>query len=69
MERKGLTDVNALMEGALTRSNVSFCTRMHFGRPVEGESNHYIRFAYSGIDSADINTGLVRLKDYFESTD
>jgi aspartate/methionine/tyrosine aminotransferase len=69
MERKGLDDVNALMEGALKMSNVSFCTRKHFGRPVQGESNDYIRFAYSGIDVADITTGLGRLKSYFESID
>jgi aspartate/methionine/tyrosine aminotransferase len=69
MERKGLRDVNALMEGALKRSNVSFCTRKHFGRLVEGESNHYIRFAYSGIDVPDINAGLKRLKTYFDSVD
>ena len=69
MERKGLSDVNALMEGALKRSNVSFCTRKHFGRLVEGESNHYIRFAYSGIDVPDINAGLKRLKTYFDSVD
>ena len=69
MKRKGLDDVNALMEGALKRSNVSFCTRKHFGRPVQGESNDYIRFAYSGIDVADITAGLGRLKSYFESID
>jgi hypothetical protein len=36
---------------------------------VAGESNHYIRFAYSGIDVPDINAGLKRLKTYFESVD
>jgi hypothetical protein len=36
---------------------------------VQGESNDYIRFAYSGIDVADITTGLGRLKSYFESID
>jgi aspartate/methionine/tyrosine aminotransferase len=67
MERKGLTDVNQLMEEALTSTNVSFCTRKHFGRSVENEENHYIRFAYSGIAVEDIKAGMVKLKSYFEA--
>jgi len=67
MERKGFTDVNQLMEEALTRTNVSFCTRKHFGRAIENETNHYIRFAYSGIEVDDINEGLAKLKNYFEA--
>lgn len=66
MERKGFTDVNDLMRGALTEANVSFCTRKHFGRPVPGETNHYIRLAYSGISVPMIEEGLARLKVYFE---
>ena len=34
---------------------------------VENEKRHYVRFAYSGIDVADINEGLAKLKIYFES--
>lgn len=67
MERKNLTDVNQLMDGALEHSDVSFCTRMHFGRALENEQNHHIRFAYSGIDIPDIEEGMNRLKTYFES--
>jgi aspartate/methionine/tyrosine aminotransferase len=67
MERKGLTDVNQLMTEALTNTDVSFCTRKHFGRPLAGEKNHYIRLAYSGITVEDIKTGLARLKEYFEA--
>ena len=67
MARKQLTDVNQLMEGALKHSDVSFCTRKHFGRPLEHERDHYIRFAYSGIDVSDIQEGMARLKTYFES--
>ncbi len=66
MERKGLTDINVLMREALMHTDVSFCTRSHFGRPVPGETNHYIRLAYSGINVPDIETGLGRLKEYFE---
>jgi aspartate/methionine/tyrosine aminotransferase len=66
MERKGLTDINVLMREALVHTDVSFCTRKHFGRPVPGETGHYIRMAYSGINTDDIKTGLARLKEYFE---
>ncbi len=66
MKRKGFTDVNQLMDETLVETNVSFCTRKHFGRPLEGETNDYIRFAYSGIDVPDIKEGMSRLKTYFE---
>ena len=66
MQRKGLDDVNELMSLALTQANVSFCTRDHFGRRVDGEKNHYVRFAYSGIDVEDINAGMASLKQFFE---
>lgn len=66
-QRKGFLDVNQLMEGALRETNVSFCTRSHFGRAVDGETEHYIRLAYSGISVEDINEGMAKLKIYFES--
>ena len=55
------------MNEALTETNVSFCTRKHFGRSGKNEQNHYVRFAYSGIDVDDINEGMARLKNYFEA--
>src|SRR5690606_23356860 len=66
MERKGFTDINDLMKETLVRTNVSFCTRQHFGRPAPDEKEHYIRLAYSGIDKDAIQEGLGRLKEYFE---
>ena len=66
MERKGMTDVNMLMDEALVKADVSFCTRKHFGRPVPGETQHYIRLAYSGLEVPRIQAGLARLKEYFE---
>lgn len=66
-QRKGFPNVNQLMEGALRETNVSFCTRSHFGRAVEGETDHYLRLAYSGISVEDINEGMAKLKTYFES--
>tara|TARA_Y100000758_G_scaffold139854_1_gene99087 strand:- start:168 stop:1361 length:1194 start_codon:yes stop_codon:yes gene_type:complete len=67
MERKGFTDIDQLMDEALIETSVSFCTRKHFGRLIEGETNHYLRFAYSGIDIDDINEGMAKLKNYFEA--
>ncbi|HXF62101.1 MAG TPA: aminotransferase class I/II-fold pyridoxal phosphate-dependent enzyme [Caldilineaceae bacterium] len=66
MARKGFTDVNQLMQEALVKADVSFCTRKHFGRPIPGETEHYIRLAYSGIDVPMIQEGLARLKEVFE---
>ena len=67
MERKGFTDIDQLMDEALTETSVSFCTRKHFGCLLKGETNHYLRFAYSGIDIDDINEGMAKLKNYFEA--
>ena len=67
MLRKNITDVNTLMEQALVETNVSFCTRKHFGRAVENETANYLRFAYSGIDVEDINEGMNKLKLFFET--
>ncbi len=67
MARKGLTQVNQLMDEALHETDVSFCTRNHFGRPLPDQNNHAIRLAYSGIDVPDIVEALRRLKVYFEA--
>ena len=68
MARLGFTTVAAFAEAALKNTGVSFCTRMHFGRPIAGETGHYIRFAYSGIDTSDIHEGLTRFSQWIEST-
>jgi aspartate/methionine/tyrosine aminotransferase len=68
MKRKGFSKIGELQEGALHNSGVSFCTREHFGRPQDGETEFYIRFAYSGITVEDITEGMVKLKEYFESS-
>ena len=67
MLRKNITDVNTLMEQALVETNVSFCTRKHFGRTIENETGNYLRFAYSGIDVEDISEGMNKLKRFFET--
>ena len=66
MRRMGFTDVAQFANAALKNADVSFCTRKHFGRPQPGETEHYVRLAYSGIDVADIRDGLTRLKSWVE---
>lgn len=66
MNRKGMQSVEELQSGALTKANVSFCTRDHFGRAQNDEDDYYIRLAYSGISTNNIAEGLANLKNYFE---
>ena len=58
MANKGITDLGDFAQQALHATGVSFCTRRHFGRPQEGETEQYIRLAFSGIDNSDISDGL-----------
>lgn len=67
MKAKGFTDVEEFRKAALEATGVSFCTRKHFGTPLAGETEEYIRFAYSGINEADIREGLEKLKNWIES--
>jgi len=67
MKRKNLADYSAFRKKALQETGVSFCTRMHFGRPLEGETEYYIRLAYSGIDVAEIGEALARFKEFAEA--
>ena len=66
MKRKGLLNIEDLQNNALTKANVSFCTREHFGRARNDEADSYISLAYSGISTEDIEEGLIALKNYFE---
>jgi aspartate/methionine/tyrosine aminotransferase len=66
MRKKGLLDYNNFRQTALRETGVSFCTRLHFGRPLPGEKEMYARFAYAGIDIPMIREGLGRLKAFIE---
>ncbi len=66
MANKGLNDYEEFRRAALHATGVSFCSRLHFGRPSPDEVNRYIRFAYSGIDVADIQEGLTHFKQWCE---
>jgi len=66
MQKTGLTDYDSFRKTVLQETGLSFCTRLHFGRPLKGEDNNYIRMAYSGIDLPEIKEGLGKLKAFIE---
>jgi len=66
MKKTGLTDYDKFRRTVLNETGVSFCTRLHFGRPLPGEDNYYIRMAYSGINPPEIKEGLGKLKAFIE---
>ncbi len=67
MQNKNISSYNGFRKRVLNETGVSFCTRLHFGRPLEGEELYHIRLAYSGIDTAEIEEGLLRFKAFAES--
>jgi len=67
MKKKDLTNYDAFRKTLLNETGVSVCTRLHFGRALEGEDNFYIRLAYSGINTSDIKEGLSKFKTFIES--
>ena len=67
IERKGFATYDELRRDALEKTGVSFCTRLHFGSELPGESRRYVRFAYSGIDVGRIEQGLGKLKSWAEA--
>jgi len=64
MAAVGISDVSEFADAALHATGVSFCTRRHFGRPLPGETEQYVRFAYSGISVDDIEAGIGKLADW-----
>lgn len=66
MKHKGIRDYEDFRKTILHETGVSLCTRLHFGRPLEGEDRSYIRLAYSGIDIPEIEEGLKKLKAFIE---
>lgn len=67
MQNKDMNDYEVFRRAALHATGVSFCNRLHFGRPAPDETERYIRFAYSGIDVDRIAEGMVLFKDFCES--
>jgi aspartate/methionine/tyrosine aminotransferase len=67
MRSRGFDDYESFRRGVLRATGVSFCTRLHFGRPVPGEERRYVRFAYSGIGVPAIEEGLAKLSGFLSS--
>ena len=67
MKHKGIEDYDQFRRAVLEATGVSVCTRLHFGRALAGETEYYVRLAYSGIDISEIEEGLNKLKVYLES--
>jgi aspartate/methionine/tyrosine aminotransferase len=65
--RKGLADHESFRRAVLAETGVSMCTRQHFGPLLPHEKDLYLRFAFSGLDTADMVEGLGRLKAFLES--
>ena len=66
MERLKMKDYDEFRKAALHQTGVSFCTRLHFGRALDGETEKYMRFAYSGINPDQMEEGLLKLKSFIE---
>ena len=64
MQKTGLTDYESFRKTLLHKTGVSVCSRLHFGRPLPGEKNFYIRLAYSGINTPEIKEGLEKMKEF-----
>jgi len=67
MERVGLASYDEFRLASLEQTGCSFCTRLHFGRELGGETRRHVRIAYSGIDVEQIREGLGHFKGWIES--
>eukprot|EP00300_Choanocystis_sp_HF-7_P023616 c2426_g1_i1.p1 GENE.c2426_g1_i1~~c2426_g1_i1.p1 ORF type:complete len:412 (-),score=85.08 c2426_g1_i1:767-2002(-) len=61
------SDVEAFRKLVLAETGVSFCSREHFGVHRPGETDTFIRFAYSGISTELALEGLEVLKAFIAS--
>jgi len=62
----GCKNTEAFRQVILKETGVSVCTREHFGSALAGETELYIRFAYSGIDNPTIAEAMDVLKSFME---
>ncbi|HCR37963.1 MAG TPA: aspartate aminotransferase [Synergistaceae bacterium] len=63
MEKLGMKEVEDFRKYVLDKTGVSFTTRNHFGTPLPGETQKYVRLAYSGINTSEIIEGLGKMKE------
>jgi len=67
MKRTGFEKVEEFRKAVLEDTGVSFCGRHHFGRPLENESDSYIRLAFSGISKENLAEGMNLFQKWIES--
>jgi aspartate/methionine/tyrosine aminotransferase len=67
MKRIGFEDVEEFRKTVLRDTGISFCGRHHFGRPLENESDSYIRLAFSGIGKDDLKEGMNLFQNWIDS--
>lgn len=66
MQAIGITDIEDFRRRVLQDTGVSFCTRAHFGTPTVGETNMYVRFAFSGVTVDQIKAVGEVLRPYMQ---
>ena len=69
MQRMGFDDVEEFRKAALNETGVSFCCRHHFGRPLDGETDFYIRMAFSGISKEDLQEGMNLFRNWIDNSE
>ena len=67
LQRLGFNDVEEFRKVVLKETGVSFCGRHHFGRPLENETDSYIRLAFSGIGKEDLQEGMDLFRNWIDS--
>ena len=67
LQRLGLSDVEEFRKVVLKETGVSFCGRHHFGRPLDSETDSYIRLAFSGIGKEDLKEGMDLFRNWIGS--
>ena len=67
VRRAGCTGHEDFRRLLLDRTGVSFCTRLHFGKALPGETGYHLRLAYSGVTTAQIEEGLGAFKAFLEA--
>ena len=59
--------VEEFRKSVLNDTGISFCGRHHFGRPLDNESDYYIRLAFSGINKDDLEEGMTLFKEWIHN--
>ena len=67
LQKLGFNDGEEFRKVVLKETGVSFCGRHHFGRPLESETDSYIRLAFSGIGKDDLQKGMNLFRNWIDS--